>query len=58
MVGRESEHEGEDGRLRAAEVVGAGPIGDVAVAVDERTEIADHVLDEVGAAGAGEPQHE
>ncbi|PAV92438.1 hypothetical protein WR25_05777 [Diploscapter pachys] len=37
----------EEGRLRAAEIIGARAVGDAAVAIEQAAEIDDHVLDQI-----------
>ena len=50
-------HLEEERRLRAAQVVAARAVGDVAVGVDQVREIADHVLDQILPAAFLQSEH-
>ena len=56
--GDQFDHQREERRLRAAQVIAAIAVGDVAVAVDQRGEIVERVAGEVEAAVAQKPEHD
>ena len=51
------DHRGEEGRLRAAEIVGAVPVRHVAVAVDQAGEVADHVEGQIATPALLQAEH-
>jgi hypothetical protein len=53
---RQPDHGEVERRLRAAQIIGARAVGDVAVAVDQPAEVVDHVLDRILAAIGGQAQ--
>ena len=51
------DHRGEEGRLRAAQIVGAVPVRHVAVAVDQAGEVADHVEGQIATPALLQAEH-